>query len=135
MRGFFGIIAKESSVSILPFDLSYFEQFYSKYIVNLWTASKEDFKKKGVVVDNNPESCKSISAQNSNLSLNTDESKTVLWEDSIAPEDFFASALALKGDFSCVYGLEEKSHAYNHDYRFYNVIVKGEKSKKKELTK
>ena len=135
VRGFFGIIAKESSVSILPFDLSYFEQFYSKYIVNLWTASKEDFKKKGVVVDNNPESCKSISAQSSNLSLNTDEAKTVLWEDSIAPEDFFASALALKGDFSCVYGLEEKSHAYNHDYRFYNVIVKGEKIKEERTYK
>ena len=120
---------------MLPFDLSYFEQFYSKYIVSLWTASKDDFKKKGVAVDDCFENCKSISAKNPNLSLNTDDVKTVIWEDSITPEDFFSSALALKGDFSCVYGLEEKSHAYNHDYRFYNVIVKGEKNKEERTYK
>lgn len=135
VRGFFGIIAKESTVSTLPFDLSYFEQFYGKCVVNLWTVSKEEFKKKGVVADDCYESCKSISAHNSNLSLNTDEGKTIIWEDSITPEEFFASALALKGDFSCVYGLEEKSHAFNHDYRFYNVIVKGEKNKEEKTYK
>ena len=34
-----------------------------------------------------------------------------------------------------MYGLEEKSHAYNHDYRFYNVIVKGEKIKEEKIYK
>lgn len=81
---------------MLPFDLSYFEQFYSKYIVSLWTASKDDFKKKGVAADDCFENCKSISAKNPNLSLNTDDVKTVIWEDSITPEDFFSSALALR---------------------------------------
>ena len=135
VRGFFGIIAKENTVSILPFDLSFFEQFYCKNIVELWTVSKENFKKKGVAVEDKFEDYKSIAINTSNLPLNTNEDKTVIWEDTISTEEFFSSALNLKGNFSCVYGLEEKSHAYNHDYRLYNVIVKGEKIKEEKIYK
>ncbi len=135
VRGFFGLVIKGNDIKALPFDLAVFERFYSEHIADLWTAAKEDFKKKGVAVDTYFDNCKSIVAANSNLELNTDEERTVIWEDSISKEEFFAAALSQQGDFSCIYGLEEKSHAYNHDYRFYNVIVKGENVKSEKTYK
>lgn len=135
VRGFFGVIIKGNSLSTVPFDLSFFEQFYNKYIIDLWNAPKESFKKKGVTINVSFDKYATISPNKSNLSLNKNENKTVIWEDSISPEDFFSAALDTNGDFSCVYGLEEKNHAFNHDYSFYNVIVKGVKSKEEKTYK
>lgn len=133
VRGFFGMVVKDNSISSLPFDLTFFEHFYSKHIVELWDALQEDFKKTGVCVDADFDKYVTITPNNSNLPLNTNEKKTVIWEDTLSPEEFFSNALAIDGDFSCVYGLEEKSHAFNHDYRFYNVVVKGAKSKEEKI--
>lgn len=135
VRGFFGFILKEESLSKLPFDIAFFEHFYSKYIIDLWNVSKEDFKKKGVELDIDIENYRTITPNNSNLALNTDENKTVLFEDSIFPEDFFSTALGESGNFSCVYGLEEKNHAFDHKYKFYNVIVKGVGKKEVKIYK
>lgn len=135
VRGFFGIIIKGISLSTVPFDLSFFEQFYSKYIIDLWNVPKENFKKRGIAVDMDFDNYTTISPNKSNLLFNKDENKTVIWEDSISPEDFFSTALDTNGNFSCVYGLEERNHAFNHDYRFYNVIVKGVKRKEEKTHK
>lgn len=135
VRGFFGFIFKEESLSKLPFDIAFFKHFYGKYIIDLWNVSKDDFKKKGIELDIDIEDYRTITPNKSNLSLNTDENKTVLFEDSISPEDFFSTALGENGNFSCVYGLEEKNHAFDHNYKFYNVIVKGVGKKEVKIYK
>lgn len=135
VRGFFGIIIKGYPVPAIPFDLSFFEQFYSKYIVDLWNAPKESFKKKGITSEVNFDKYATLPLNTCDLLLNKDENKTVIWEDSISPEDFFSAALNSNGDFSCVYGLEEKNHAFNHDYKYCNVIIKGVKNKEEKTYK
>lgn len=132
VRGFFGFIVKGTTVSTLPFDLSFFMQFYSNYIVDLWNVPKAEFKKRGVSVTDSFDDYKLITAGQSVVEPNLDVEKTVIWEDSVSPEDFFSAALNVNEDFTCVYGLEEKVHAFNHDYRYYNVVVKGVKDREEK---
>lgn len=143
VRGFFGIIGKSESLTSLPFDLLYFKKFYQQYIVDLWNTSKDNFKQKGVCVDISFDGYDLIlPKQQANRILNFDEQKTIIWEDTFTPKEMFSDALCGNGNLTCVYGLEEKSHAYNHDYRYYNVIILGVKEteekeyvkKKKEYT-
>ena len=124
VRGFFGFVVKGSSVSALPFDLSFFTRFYSNYIVDLWNVPKDEFKRKGVSVIDSFDGCKLITAGQPVVVPNLDEGKTQIWEDSVSPEDFFSAVLDVNADFTCVYGLEEKGHAFDHKYRYSNVIVR-----------
>ena len=132
VRGFFGIIAKSESLLSLPFDIQYFKDLYKQHIIGLWNVSKEDFKQKGVNVSELLDCYELILPQQSDNHLNIDENKTVIWEDTFTPKEMFSTALCVNGNVSCVYGLEEKNHAYNHDYRYYNVVIPGIKAKEEK---
>lgn len=133
VRGFFGLIIKGSPVNSLPFDISFFKDFYKSHIVSLWNAPKEGFKQKGVIVEDCFGKYNTISPQSSSLSLNTNEKKTIIWTDTFSPIEMFSTALNINRDLSCVWGLEDRSHAYNHDYYFYNVIINGIKETEEKV--
>ena len=125
VRGFFGMVLKNDSFSELPFDLSYWKKFYAKYVSPLWMVGKEEFKQKGIAVEESFEQYHCIRPNDeSNIQLNVHPNKTIIWGH-VSEDEMFATALALKEDVSCVSGLGEISHAYNHKYNYHNAIVDG----------
>lgn len=138
VRGFFGILIKDSTPLCLPYDLSFFKEFYKNYLFNIWYESQTGFKKKGIAVTEDIEKYTVISSKKNECTINTDSEKTVIWSDSTAPEDLFSAAISIKENFSCVCGLSAKEHAYKHEYLFNNAIVEGikiteEKTYKKKV--
>jgi len=128
VRGFFGILIKDATPLCLPYDLSFFKEFYKNHLFDLWYESQTEFKKKGIGVTENIDKYTVISSMKNEYTINTDSEKTVIWTDSTAPEDLFSAALPINDNFSCVCGLAAKEHAYKHEYLFNNAIVEGIKN-------
>lgn len=125
VRGFFGIIIDVTKQDpTLPFDLNFFKQLYSTYIVPIWDLELDAFKKSSVTADFDIDLFTCISKQSSQISLNTDSNRTNLLG-SIIPTDAFSAALSLSDNTSIVTGFSSKAHAYAHEYLYLNAIVAG----------
>lgn len=141
VRGFFGMVFRDDALTKLPYDLGFWKNFYAQHVVHLWNVSKEEFKQKGVSVEESFElyQCITPNYDRTNL-LNLELNKTVIWG-GLSEMDMFSTAMTLKDNVSCVSGIKEREHAYNHEYNYLNVIVEDIKeteskdySEKKDVT-
>lgn len=126
VRGFFGIVIDGKCDDIvLPYDIAFFRDFYTKHIVPLWMADREQFTRHSVEVDFNETDYNVLRANGSfAIKLNFDSQKSVILGD-VNDEQAFQSVLASKKDCSLVVGFSSKPHAFCKDYTYMNSIVKG----------
>lgn len=124
VRGFWGLVLKNNTFTELPYDISFWKKFYIAYVSPLWKVSKENFKQKGIIVEEPFEHYHCIRPNNFGYQLNLQLNKTVIWAN-LHENDMFSTAMALTSDISCVSGLKEREHAYNHEYCYFNAIVDG----------
>lgn len=124
VRGFFGFVIKNNTFTELPFDISFWKKFYLTHVSPLWEVSKENFKQKGIFVEVAFEHYHCIRPNIIEHQLNIQLNKTVIWAN-LQEKDMFSTAMAITSDISCVSGLSERAHAYNHDYCYFNAIVDG----------
>lgn len=125
VRGFFGIIIDVTKQDpTLPFDLNFFKQLYSSYIIPIWELEFDAFKKSSVTADFDIDLFTCISKQSSQISLNTDSNRTNLLGN-VIPTDAFSAALSMPDSTSIVTGFSSKAHAYAHEYLYLNAIVAG----------
>lgn len=126
VRGFFGIIINAKFEDIyLPFDISFFRDLYTKHIIPLWMADREQFTRHSIDVELEIANYHILQANGSlAINLNFDPHKSVILGD-VDVEQAFQCILATKKDSSLVVGFSSKPHAFCKDYNYMNSIVKG----------
>lgn len=126
VRGFFGFVTKFGTYDTLPFDIRYFRKMYASLVSPLWSASKDNFRKKGVWCDDSFDGFETITATtSSSIQINVNPSRVVIWGKDYSIVDLLSNALSLSGETTMITGLAETGHAYNPDYHYLNAQVDG----------
>lgn len=125
VRGFFGIVIDSADEDvILPYDITFFQQFYSNYILPLWEQGREDFIKHSVEVTSDLSGYHCVYKSGIEIQLNYSQDKSVILGN-VGIEDCLSSALYAIEDTSITIGFSNKNHAFAKDYMYLNSIVIG----------
>ncbi len=132
VRGFFGLVIRKDSNTSIPYDLSFFKDFYSKYIVPIWNATREEFKYVGIKIDIDLNSYTIVSPYRHNLELNTWQNKQVILGTTMKMESVLEDLLSRDIEISFISGLSDRHHAFSKDYLYMNSIVDGVESREEK---
>lgn len=126
IRGFFGmIIYDDNGLVKVPYDINFYKDLYKAIIDPIWGCSREDFKYKGVVVEQDVDNYGYLTASTSGIELNTSDKKAVILPIGTSVPDIIGSILSTPVDCSFVSGLTDKEHAFAEDYCYLNSTVIG----------
>lgn len=126
VRGFFGMIVREDNGLVkVPYDINFYKDLYKAIIDPIWGCLREDFKFKGVVVEQDIDNYRCLAASTDGIELNTSDKKTVILPVSTSVPNVIGSILSAPVDCSFVSGLADKEHAFAEDYCFLNATVIG----------
>lgn len=125
VRGFFGIVIDNTDGDImLPYDIAFFQQFYSSHILPLWEQERDDFVKHSVGVNLNLSDFHCVYKMGIGIQLNFDQDKSVILGN-VGIEECLSSALFAAEDTSIAIGFSNKNHAFAPEYMYLNSIVNG----------
>ena len=126
IRGFFGMIINEDNGLIkVPYDINFYKDLYKTIVDPIWGCSREDFKYKGVVVEQDVDNYGYLTSSTSGVELNISDKKAVILPIGTSVPDIIGSILSTPVDCSFVSGLTDKEHAFAEDYCYLNSTVIG----------
>lgn len=126
IRGFFGMIINEDNGLVkVPYDINFYKDLYKTIIDPIWGYLRENFKFKGVVVEQDIDNYRCLTASTSSIELNTSDKKAVILPISTSVPDIIGPILSTPVDCSFVSGLADKEHAFAEDYCYLNATVIG----------
>lgn len=125
VRGFFGIVIDATDEDIiLPYDIAFFQQFYSTHILPLWEKDRDDFVKHSVEVISDLSGFHCVCKTGMEIRLNFSQDKSVILGN-VGIEDCLSSALSATENTSIAIGFSNKNHAFAPEYMYLNSIVIG----------